>query len=60
MGAKTYCTLKNPQTNGGGNMAKNKNNQSMKNNKALAKTNSEFAGENGLEKIVIRSQKKSK
>ncbi len=45
---------------GGEKMAKNKNNQLNNNKNALPKTDVEFAGENGLEKIALRAQKKSK
>ncbi|MGG0454614.1 hypothetical protein [Bacillus mycoides] len=41
-------------------MAKNKNNQLKNNKNAVPKTDVEFAGENGLEKIALRAQKKSK
>ena len=41
-------------------MAKNKNNQLKSNKKAKLKVDEEFAGENGLEKIALRAQKKSK
>jgi hypothetical protein len=38
---------------------KNKN-QQFKNQGALPKRDVEFAGENGLEKVALRAQKKSK
>ncbi|MDM5191348.1 hypothetical protein QUG02_27380 [Bacillus hominis] len=41
-------------------MAKNKNNQLKNNKNAVPKADAEFAGENGLEKIALRAQKKSK
>ncbi|CAI8760221.1 MULTISPECIES: hypothetical protein [Bacillus] len=41
-------------------MAKNKNNQLKNNKNVLPKADVEFAGENGLEKIALRAQKKSK
>ncbi|WP_255255342.1 hypothetical protein [Bacillus pseudomycoides] len=41
-------------------MAKNKNNQLKNNKNVLPKAGVEFAGENGLEKIALRAQKKSK
>ncbi|WP_285866473.1 hypothetical protein [Mesobacillus maritimus] len=40
-------------------MAKNKNKQQNK-EKNLSKTEPEFAGENGLEKVAVRAQEKSK
>lgn len=45
---------------GGEKMAKNKNNQFKNNKNAVSKADVEFAGENGLEKIALRAQKKSK
>lgn len=44
---------------GGEGMAKNKNNQ-LKNNKNAQPNDQEFAGENGLEKVVRQAQKKPK
>ncbi|MGG2015190.1 hypothetical protein [Bacillus sp. S10(2024)] len=41
-------------------MIKNKNNQFKNNKNALQKADVEFARENGLEKIALRAQKKSK
>ncbi|WP_262386267.1 MULTISPECIES: hypothetical protein [unclassified Bacillus (in: firmicutes)] len=41
-------------------MTKNNKNQVKNNNNALPKADVEFAGENGLEKIALRAQKKSK
>lgn len=38
---------------------KNKNHQ-FKNQNSLPKRDVEFAGENGLEKVALRAQKKSK
>ena len=43
---------------GANNMTKNKKNR--RNQNAQEKTNAEFAGENGLEKLAVRAQKKSK
>ena len=40
-------------------MGKKKNNQ-LKTNKSAQKTDAEFATEDGLEKVAIRAQKKSK
>ncbi|MGF9963141.1 hypothetical protein [Bacillus rhizoplanae] len=41
-------------------MAKNKNNQFKNNKNAQTKADVEFSGENGLEKIALRAQKKPK
>ncbi|WP_280635587.1 hypothetical protein [Bacillus sp. 165] len=41
-------------------MAKDKNNQFKNNKKTLSKADAEFAGENGLEQVVLRAQKKPK
>lgn len=50
----------NSNYKGGEKMVKNKNNQFKNNKNALPKADVEFAGENGLEKIALRAQKKSK
>ncbi|MFB9761892.1 MULTISPECIES: hypothetical protein [Bacillaceae] len=41
-------------------MAKNKNNQFKNSKNAVPKADVEFAGENGLEQIAVKAQKKSK
>nr|WP_263327377.1 hypothetical protein [Neobacillus sp. Marseille-Q6967] len=41
-------------------MSKKNNNKQFKNKHDIPKTNEEFAGENGLEKIALRAQEKSK
>ncbi|WP_281368238.1 hypothetical protein [Neobacillus endophyticus] len=41
-------------------MAKNKDNQLKKNKNIQPKANADLVGENGLEKVVIRAQEKSK
>ncbi len=45
---------------GGEKMSKKNNNKQFKNKHDIPKTNEEFAGENGLEKIALRAQEKSK
>lgn len=45
---------------GGEKMAKNKNNQFKKNKNAKQQTDVEFAKDDGLEKVALRAQEKSK